>query len=454
MIDRLNEETGFDGRVALVKPTPSGDYIQLRQQDGLYHVLIRGYKAGAVVDEHRLVRSIAQIIHPYRQWQDYLRTAEIPTVRFVFSNTTEAGIRFSPEDQFEDQPPREFPAKLTLWLYHRYNTFAGDPTKGCYLLPCELLEQNGRQLQEAVLSYCDHWQLPAAFCDWITTANHFCNTLVDRIVPGFPAEEAAEICGKLGLEDHLLVSAEPYHLFVIEDVAEIRKELPLDRVGINAVFTKDISPYRTIKVRILNGAHTSMVPVGYLFGHDTVRETLEDGLTGAFVRRAVHENIAPGLDFPAEVLQSYIRDTMDRFLNPFIRHELLAISLNSIAKFQTRILPSIHAFRERTGEWPGHLLFAWAAMICFYRGKRHQDPIPLKDDPAAIEMIAGLWRKIKQGEIDFLQMTDTLLGHPSVFGPKLTHQQGLSKALARMVEEIHQQGMQLALAQHLEIPAS
>ena len=450
MIDLLNDETDFKGNIVLVKPTPAGDYGPLRRQDGLFHVLTRGVQNGTTVEEHRLITTVARIIHPYREWEEYLQTAEIPEMRFIFSNTTEAGIRFNPADRPGDHPPAEFPAKLTHWLYRRYTVFGGNTDKGCYILPCELLEKNGQKLLKAVLQYVDHWHWPDSFRHWITDANFFCNTLVDRIVPGFPEKDAPAVKAKLGYDDNRLVSAEPYHLFVVENVGNIRKELPLDQAGINVIFSKDITPHRTIKVRILNGAHTSMVPVGYLFGLDTVRETVENKVTGTFVQRVVRENIAPGLEFTPEILETYILDTIDRFRNPFIRHELLSISLNSTSKFETRILPSILAYQVKVGRWPGHLLFAWAAMICFYRGKRGEDMIPLKDDPVNIKTLDGLWKKVEEGTFSFAEMAEALVRHPSLFGPDLSSFPGLAETLAEKIGNIHRQGMKNALTEHLE----
>ncbi|MEM6320437.1 MAG: tagaturonate reductase [Bacteroidota bacterium] len=393
LIDQLNELTDFEGGIICVKPTPSGDYQALRTQDGLFHVLTRGINQGVVVEETHLVKSVQQVVHPYRMWSDYLATAHEPDLQFVVSNTTEAGIVFDKEPLMPNQSPIAFPAKLTAWLLERWTYFDGDIDKGCIFLPCELIAENGQQLKHCILQYAEYWRLPAAFVDWLVAHNTFCNTLVDRIVPGFPTTSQADIFQKIGYTDELLVTAEPYLLWAIEmpENVDLQALLPFHETPFNVVFTKDLQPFREQKVRILNGAHIAMVPVGYLRGIATVGEVMQDDYTSRFVETLIREEVIPTLDYPTEQLEQYTQATLDRFRNPFIQHFLLDISLNAIPKFKTRLLPSLLVYQNQKQQLPTRIVESWAALIVFYRGMRGSESIPLKATPAIKDFFQQAW---------------------------------------------------------------
>jgi len=276
MVHVLNQETDFNGGVAIVKPTERGNYDALKSQDGLFTVVLDGIKQGELVGEKTLVDCVQEVVNPYIEWDAYLELAINPDIRFVVSNTTEAGIKFNSEDSFGHHPPREFPGKLTLWLYKRFQHFGNDVSKGCILLPCELIEDNGEALKTAVLKYAEYWNLGSDFVNWIYTANHFCSTLVDRIVSGYPADRADKIQPELGYDDELLVAGEYYHSWVIKCAELVQKELPFAKTDLNVEFVDNLVPYREMKVRILNGAHTSLVPVGYLAGLRLVKDVMSD----------------------------------------------------------------------------------------------------------------------------------------------------------------------------------
>ena len=409
MIDELNQQTNFNGGVIIVKPTESGDYTPLRKQDGLFHILTKGVKNGKLVTETQLIECVQAIIHPYVAWETYLKSAETPTLRFIISNTTEAGIQFNEEDTFGDYSPKEFPGKLTRWLFHRWQHFKGSPESGCIILPCELIEDNGQKLKNCILQYADLWDLADDFKVWINQHNHFCNTLVDRIVPGFPKDSIDAVYQNIGYEDELVVDAEPYHIWVIEADKTIQAALPFAQTNLNVVFTNDLAPYRQLKVRILNGAHTTMVPTGYLAGIETVREAVEDEYIGAFIKNTLFEEILPTLDFPQAQLEQYANDVLDRFKNPFIRHQLISISLNSTAKFKTRVLPSLLAYVEKKGGLPKNLVIAFAALICFYRGKRGTENIPLRDSEQALSFFKEIWEEWDSSNKNTKQLVQAVL---------------------------------------------
>lgn len=425
MIDELNQQAGFNGGVVVIKPTEKGDYTTLRTQDGLFHVITKGIQAGNLVSETQLIECVQTIIHPYNQWSAFLNTAQSPSLRFIVSNTTEAGIQFNSTDTFDDAAPKEFPAKLTRWLYARWQHFKGSPESGCIHLPCELIAENGQQLKKCLLQYADLWELEAGFKDWINQHHHFCNTLVDRIVPGFPKENIEATFQTLGYEDQLVAEAEPYHIWVIEGDETIQKELPFSQTNLNVVFTDDLSPYRQLKVRMLNGAHTTMVPIGYLANIETVRAAVEDEVVGRIIKTALFEEISTTLDFPEAQKKKYANDVLDRFKNPFIHHQLISISLNSTSKYKTRVLPSLLAYHQKYNKLPDNLTTALAALIAFYRGKRGEEDIPLRDSDFALSFFKNGWQQWEKKTITTTQLVETVLQETTFWEQDLSKIEGL-----------------------------
>ena len=334
MIHKMNKETGFNAGVAIVQPIESGLIDILNAQDGLYTLYLNGIKDGKAISEHEVIDCIQRGIDPYQNYSGYLENADNPDLRFVISNTTEAGIVYNPEDKLNDAPQSSFPGKLSALLYRRFKTFNGASDKGLIIIPCELIDRNGDQLKKIVLQYAQDWNLGSAFVTWINDDNIFCNTLVDRIVPGYPKGRMEEITAELGYKDNLVVEGEQFHLWVIEGPTSVKDEIPSEACGLNVVFTDDMEPYRTRKVRILNGAHTTLVPVGYLYGIDKVRESIEDEVVGTFLKDVIFNEICPTLDLPEDELNQFANDVLDRFKNPYLEHELISIALNSTSKFK------------------------------------------------------------------------------------------------------------------------
>jgi tagaturonate reductase len=392
IIDILNEKTDFNGAVQVVQPIQQGMGKMVNAQDGLYHVVLNGIRNGKPSQETRLVTSVAGVINPFEDLNGYLKTAENPALKFILSNTTEAGITFSSLDKSPDVFPETFPGKLTVLLYHRYRFFDGAADKALIVMPCELIDKNGDTLRQTILQYIAHWQLPEGFKNWITQHTIFCNTLVDRIVPGFPKDTIAEIHTSTGYEDNLVVMAEPFHLWVIEAPDSVRLAFPADKAGLQVKFVKDMAPYRTRKVRILNGAHTALVPVAYLHGLRTVKEAVDDPFAGDFIRKAIQEEIIPTLDLPAEELKQFANDVFERFQNPFIRHELMSIALNSVSKYTVRVLPTVLKYIELKKQLPERLLFSLASLIRFYKGEWQGESIALKDTQEVLDFFHAVWK--------------------------------------------------------------
>ncbi|MCJ7465764.1 MAG: tagaturonate reductase [Maribacter sp.] len=437
MVEILNEKTDFNGGVAVIKPTEHGNYQTLKMQDGLFTVILEGIDNGHVVTEKKLVTCVQQVINPYGEWDQFLKLATNADVRFVVSNTTEAGIRFNANDTFDSRPPKEFPAKLTIWLWQRFLHFNGEVDKGCILLPCELIEKNGEALKASIMQYADHWQLTPEFKDWLQNNNHFCNTLVDRIVSGFPKDQEHAIFKDLKYRDELLVAGENYHSWVIQGSEPAQEELPFSDTGLHVEFVNDLGPYRERKVRILNGAHTVMVPLAILYGLETVRESMEDKFMGPFIKHAVCDEIIPVVGMDRVALEVFADSVFDRFRNPFIKHELASIALNSISKFKVRVLPSILKYISLKHKLPVNLIFAFAGLIRFYKGDWKMKELPVKDDPKIIIEMAGIW---KSGNYETI--ANNVLANTSFWGQDLTVYSGLSSALKLALQLIEEQGVE------------
>ena len=370
MIHKMNTAGLLDAKVTVVQPIPQGMGDLLNEQNGVYTHIIRGAE-GVEISK---IDVIDRCINPFEDYDAYLKLAENPDLRFVVSNTTEAGIVFTDTDTMANTPNVSFPAKLTLFLLHRYQ--ANLP--GLIMLPCELIDRNGDNLKKAILQYCDLWGLDGGFIHWIEEENVFCNTLVDRINTGYPKDEKIE----LDYEDKLINTSEFFHLWVIETDCDLEKELPFSKAGLNVIITKDgLERYRTRKVRLLNGAHTSMVPHALLSGLETVKDCMDDDAMCSFIHACLFEEIIPTLDLPKDELVSYANDVLTRFSNPYIKHYLASISLNSISKFKVRVLPSILEYKKRFGTYPKHLIYGFARLLEFYRIGTPND------DPAIIEFM-------------------------------------------------------------------
>ncbi|CNI01634.1 altronate oxidoreductase [Yersinia aldovae] len=446
-IDLLNEHTDLNAGIVVIRPIDSDFPPSLSTQDGLYTAVIRGLnEQGDAVRESRLIRSVNREINIYRQFDEYLALARDPNIRFMFSNTTEAGIAWNEADQFSDAPPSSFPAKLTRLLFERFEHFKGAVDKGWVLLPCELIDYNGEALRELVLRYASQWQLPAAFTQWLTENNTFCSTLVDRIVTGYPRDEVTALQTELGYQDSFLDTAEYFYLFVIQGPQSLAQELRLDKLDLNVRIVDDIKPYKERKVAILNGAHTALVPVAYLAGLETVGQTMDDAQISRFVEKTITEEIVPVLDLPEDELLSFSQAVLSRFRNPFIQHQLLSIALNSMTKFRTRILPQLLTYQQQQGKLPPRLTFALAALIAFYRGERDGQTYPLQDDAHWLERYSTLWNGVKHGDSTLAELVNSVLSDRDHWGQDLTAVPQLAAQVTEQLQTILDRGMRAAVA--------
>ncbi len=441
IIWKTNQKTDFNGSVVVVQPIEKGMVEWLNEQDGLYHLNLQGLQNGQPVDSVDLIDVISRGLNPYTQFEDYLKLAEQPEIRFVISNTTEAGIAFDPACKFTDKPASSYPGKLTQLLYHRFETFKGAKDKGLILFPCELIFENGKHLKECIRQYIDLWNLGAEFSAWFEEACGVYSTLVDRIVPGYPRDNAAELCERAGYDDHLLDKAEIFHLWVIEAPKEVAKEFPADKAGLNVLFVPSEAPYHERKVTLLNGPHTVLSPVGYLSGLNTVKECCEDPEVGKFVKKVMYDELLPTLNLPKDELEKFANDVMERFRNPFVKHFVTSIMLNSFPKFKTRDLPGLKTYLERKGELPKGLVLGLAGICTYYKGgKRGEDEIVPNDDPKIMELLKSLW-----ATGDVRKVAEGVLADDFIWGEDLNAIPGLTELLCKDLALIQEKGMREAV---------
>ncbi len=438
MIEETNKAGHFNGSVVVVQPIPQGLAPVINQQDGLFTLVSRGLKEGKPFVAHEIISSISRGLVADLQWNDVLACAENPDIDIMVSNTTEAGITYVETDTYTPDPPQSFPAKVSAYLYHRYKTFNGDPTKGMLIIPCELIDDNGDKLQEYVIKHAQDWQLEAEFIQWLKEANLFCNTL------------------ELGYEDLLLNTSELYHLFVIEADQAASERFPLHKTGLNVKWVDDLSKYRLQKVRVLNGAHTATYALAYLSGFDHVREATEDHIVGEFLNSLIFSEIIPTVAMDPDELARYATSVIERFKNPFIQHRWLDISLNAVAKFRARILPSLLPYLEKE-QVPPLLGLALAALIRFYRGEELSDKgiianyndrkYTVQDDRYVLEFFHQLWQSAGD---NYTAISEQVLSQKDFWGIDLTKYPNLVGQIAQYLESIENEGMTATIKNALD----
>lgn len=421
IIYHMNQRTDFNSSVVVVQPIERGMVDWLNGQDCLYHVNLQGRLAGKAVNSLERIDCISRALNPYSQNNAFMALADQPEIRFVISNTTEAGIAFDDTCKFTDAPASSYPGKLTQLLYRRFKTFKGDRTKGLIIMPCELIFLNGHKLKECIYQYIELWKDDFGkdyekFKDWFTRYCYVCATLVDRIVPGFPRKEIAYIQKKVCYADNLVVQGEAFHLWVIEkpenmSIAALRKEFPAERAGLHVLIAPSEKPYHERKVTLLNGPHTVLSPVAYLSGINIVRDACNHSIVGKYIHKVQFEELMQTLNLPMDELKKFATDVLERFNNPYVDHQVTSIMLNSFPKYETRDLPGVKTYLERKGELPRGLVFGLAAIITYYKGGTRADGAPIEpnDAPEIVEHLKNLWatgdtRKVAEGVLaaDFI----------------------------------------------------
>ncbi len=448
--DLANEKHGFGGKVAVVQPIAQGMSERINEQEGLYTLYLRGFQDGKTVNERRVISCVSRCINPYADYRAYLDCAHNPELRYIVSNTTEAGIAYDEGSTFEQTPPVTFPAKLTRFLYERYLAFGKEKGKGMIILSCELIDNNGQELRRCVEKYIDQWKLEDGFRKWVEEENLFCSSLVDRIVTGYPRAEAEKLNAENGWEDQLIDTGEIFGAWVIEGPEWLAEELPFCDGELPVIVTADHKPYKQRKVRILNGAHTTMVTGAYLAGQDIVRECMKDEDISSYMNKALYEEIIPTLTLPEKELKDFAASVRERFANPFIDHQLLSITLNSVSKWRARCMPSLKGYMDKFGRVPACLAMGLSCLTAFYRGNRMEEgaliaerpgggTYAVKDDAKVLEFF------LQHSGDEPRKLAHEVMANTEFWGEDLTKLPGLEKAVADGLEKVLKDGARAAL---------
>lgn len=427
MIDVANEKGIFEGSVAVVKAIEYGDLSRFEKQNCNYTVVLRGKENGKTVNTSRVVTCVSKAVGCYENFEEYIALAKLSSLEIIISNTTEAGITLDLSDSMNGIP-KTYPGKLTQFLYTRYTAFDGASDKGLVILPVELIEDNGKKLKECVIALSEKWELPEGFVAWLDNSCEFCSTLVDRIVTGYPRDEAEAICNSLGYTDELLDVAEPFGLWVIESERDISDKFPLDKAGMPVLFTDNQRPYRERKVRILNGAHTSSVLLGWLCNLATVGECMKDKTLRPFMEKAVFEEILPFVKLPKDEVRAFADSVFERFENPFIKHSVLDISLNSVSKWKARVLPSFKDYYNAHKTLAPTLTMSFAALVKFYDT---DGSYPVRDNPEVLEFINE--NRIKPTA----EYVSAVMKNTDFWGEDLTEYNGFEEKVTEYIEEMN-----------------
>lgn len=445
IVNHMNHEIGFNVGIDVIQPLPQGMVDRLNVQQGLYHVYLKGIKDGQPVKEFTFIDCINQGINAYTDYEAYENSYLNPELRFVFSNTTEAGIAMDTSDTLEMKPQRSFPAKVAALLYQRYKTFKGDTDKGLIFFSCELIDKNGDTLKKYVLQHAINWQLGDEFISWVNQCCAFCNTLVDRIVPGFPKEEIMQIQQELGYNDNLVVVGEYFHFWVIEAPEWVQQEFPASKAGLQVKFVDDITPYREQKVLVLNGCHTGSFAVAYLSGLETVREAFEDPIAGQFMRELVYQEVVPVLQGDEKELTAFAHKILERFSNPYIRHLWQSIALNAMSKWETRNLPTVLKFYKAYGKLPQRQVFSLAALIAYYKGEINGKSYSLQDDQWIQDFYRQAWAECDGSLFSIEKLVKKVLALENLWKQDLNQIPGLTATVSHYLSLIEQAGMKEAV---------
>ncbi|NRA38660.1 MAG: tagaturonate reductase [Planctomycetes bacterium] len=445
MLQKMNDRSAYNGSVALVKLTPGGNLDVYEQQQGVFQHIIRGMEEGAVVNRTERIATIAQWIHPYEAWQDYLLQAENPDLQVIISNSTEAGIAYE-SCEFPESCPASFPAKLCAFLHQRFTKGLG----GLWVFPCELIEDNANKLLDILCQHAEDWKLADEFLSWLRSENTFVNTLVDRIVAAPQADERSAIERESGVSDGLLNSSEPYHIFVLGCSDACEKILPFQASDLNIVYTYDLPAYRERKVKLLNGAHTSMLFLSYMRGNRTVEESLNDPLIEQFLNRCLFSEVIPTINLDTSELETFANSVLERFRNPYLKHQLINIALNSISKIRYRILQTILDYNQKYETLPQYLLLGLAAFLCFYkvqkdgdiyRGQIGDEHYELSDNPEHLAAVMHMWQSVDEG-VELRSALESLFAQKDIWGADFSQIDSFAVQVAENISALQEKSLE------------
>jgi tagaturonate reductase len=449
-IHKLNCNNMFNGRIAVIKPR-EGSLNKLRMQDCLFTLITAGIEKGKKIYEKEIISSIGKAIDTYSSWQDILDLVKDVNIKVIVTNTTERGISFNTSDKYDDKPPSTFPAKLTRLLYERYKR--ANRSDGFIILPLELIENNGTVLKDIVLKYIDLWGLESRFKNWVSTSNLFVNTLVDRIVPGYPSKRAEKIFKEIGYRDNFLTLTEIYHLFAIEETRVVKKVLPFHKAGINVVFSSDISKYRELKLRILNGVHTGLAAIALLENVQYVKNIFVNEKLNKCLNNMIFNEIVPTLSYDKELVLNFAKDVIERFKNPYIEHKWSDIFLNSITKFQIRLFPTINKHYALYNSFPPLITFSYSLLMYLFKDARWIDDkliyfynnkeIQITDEASILNDLYNLWQAYNKREISINDLLNRILVNPRLCSIDNTYIMPFKEIVAKNLNILLQKGFDL-----------
>lgn len=450
-IDKANKQGIFNGRIVVVKSTDNGSTDEFDEQDALYTLCIRGIENNNKIEKNVVCSAISRVLVAGKQWQEILNVAESPSLEIIISNTTEVGIQLV-EDSVHAIPPVSFPGKLLAVLLHRYIKFNGAEDKGLVIVPTELIPDNATKLKDILLKLAKKNELPSGFITWMLECNEYCNSLVDRIVPGKPDEKMlAQIKDELGYQDDLLSMSEVYSLWAIQGGDKVKEKLSFAEVDKGVVITPDIDLHRELKLRLLNGTHTLSCGVAFLAGFDTVKSSMDDPQLEAFVANLMKTEIAPAIPYEIseDIADEFSNKVLDRFRNPHIKHQWLSITMNYTSKLKMRVIPVLLNHYKKAAHVPELFAFGFAAYIRFmegeldggkYYGTLNNQKYLINDDKA--EYVNELFSKYSSGKIVTEILKDSFL-----WGADLTALPGFADAVNRNLKEIKESSVKHKLAQ-------
>lgn len=454
IIQKMNNAGILNTNVAIVQPLEIGRVEALKEQDGLYTVVLEGLDKGISKSTKEVIDVIGDLINPYTEYDKYLSYAKSKDLKYIISNTTEAGICVDETDTCFTKTPKSFPGKLLSLLKARYDYFEEKSEASLHIIPCELIDYNGRKLKEALVTLSKIKGFDEKFINWLENDNKYYNTLVDRIVPGYPRNDINRFQEELGYIDNSLVKGEIFHLWVIEDHHGLRNIWNTENIDeLNIKFVEDFRPYKERKVKILNGSHTCMVPVSYLYGIDTVGETMNNPVMNKFVKTFIFDEVIPTINLPHDDMIDFANSVLERYQNPYVRHELMSIALNSITKYKTRILPTVLQNLDNN-QFPKCALFSLASLIAFYFGKRIVDgkesAIALSDNQEFLDLFARFKEEYDGSKESIEQIVKAFLGLEKHWEVDLSKNQKVLDYVSKYTYLILTRGMKEVLEQFYE----
>lgn len=449
LIDKANRQGIFNGRIVVIKSTDLGDSVAFDKQDNLYTLCIRGVEDGQNIEENIICSAISRVLSAKSQWQEILTCAHNPDLQVIISNTTEAGIQLV-QDDISDTPPVSFPGKLLAFLFARYKAFRGAADSGFVIVPTELIVDNGSKLEAIVIELAHRNGLESEFLDWLESANYFCNSLVDRIVPGKPdVKSYQKISHELGYEDQLLTFSEVFRLWAIQGDNHVRQVLSFHLTDEGIFIEPDINIFRELKLRLLNGTHTLSGGLAYLAGFDTVKQAMQDENMATFINNLMLIELAPAISGErqpefAVLAQRFGSQVLDRFRNPHLDHQWLSITFNYTSKMKMRNLPTLQQHYRIFGTVPEYISLGFAAYLCFmkpvfkegfvYFGQRNGKFYPIQDEKA--DYFYEKWQQVSVENV-----VNTILQDKNLWEMDLTLLAGFAQQVSDYVQSMLENGV-------------